>query len=73
MVLFIINGEFWKQACTLGNPKLVKLILKHMEDKFGKEGVLGVLNQEDDDLNTPLLVCVESGSYESAKVKKMQQ
>ena len=56
----------------MGNPKLVKLILKHMEDKFGTEGLLDFLNHEDDDQNTPLLVCVESGSYESAKVKMLK-
>ena len=61
------------QSCTLGNPKLVQLILKHMEVKFGKEGVLDFLNHEDDDLNTPLLVCVESGSYESAKVEILKR
>ena len=44
-----------------------------MEDKFGIKGVLDFLNHEDDDQNTPLLVCVESGSYESAKVSEMEQ
>ena len=44
-----------------------------MEDKFGSEGVLDFLNHEDDDQNTPLLVCVESGSYESAKVEKINE
>jgi ankyrin repeat protein len=48
----------------------VKLIIKTMEDKFGHEGVLDILAQEDDDMNTPLFICVESGSYESAKVQR---
>ena len=56
------------QACTLGNPKLVNFLLKHMEHKYGGEGVTNLLSHEDDDQNTPLHVCVESGSYESAKV-----
>ena len=60
--------DFLNQACTLGNPKLVKFLLKHMEDKYGGEGVTNLLSHEDDDQNTPLHVCVESGSYESAKV-----
>ena len=58
------------QACTLDTPILVKLIIKTMEDKFGHDGVLDILAQEDDDMNTPLFICVESGSYESAKVQK---
>ena len=58
------------QACTLDTPILVKLIIKTMEDKFGHDGVLDILAQEDDDMNTPLFICVESGSYESAKVHR---
>ena len=48
----------------------MKLIIKTMEDKFGHDGVLDILAQEDDDMNTPLFICVESGSYESAKVQR---
>ena len=55
------------QACTLDSPQLVKFIIKTMEDKFGQQGVLDLLAQEDDDGNTPLFICVESGSYESAR------
>ena len=56
------------QACTLDTPILVKLIIKTVEDKFGHHGVLDILAQEDDDMNTPLFISVESGSYASAKV-----
>ena len=45
------------QACTLDTPILAKLIIKTMEDKFGHDGVLDILAQEDDDMNTPLFIC----------------
>ena len=53
----------------MGTPELVQIIIKNMEDKFGHDGVLAILAQEDDDMNTPLLISVESGSFEIAKVR----
>ena len=52
----------------MATPDFVNLIIKSVEDKHGQEGVLEILDQEDDDMNTPLMISVESGSYESAKV-----
>ena len=56
------------KACTLGEPMLVKMIIKEMEEKFGKTGLVDILQHEDDESSTPLLVAVESGSHESTKV-----
>ena len=47
---------------------LVKMIIKEMEEKFGKTGLVDILQHEDDESSTPLLVAVESGSHESTKV-----
>ena len=56
------------KACTLGEPMLVKMIIKEMEEKFGKTGLVDILQHEGDESSTPLLVAVESGSHESTKV-----
>ena len=56
------------KACTLGEARLVQMIIKEMEEKFGKAGLLDILQYEDDESSTALLVAVESGSHESTKV-----
>ena len=61
------------KACTLGEPMLVKMIIKEMEEKFGKTRLVEILQHEDDESSTPLLVAVESGSHESTKVLVFQR
>ena len=44
-------------------------LLKSVEDKLGEVGVTQMLEMEDTDKNTALMISVESGSGDSAKVK----
>ena len=58
------------KACTLGNPRLVRLLVKEAEGGRLPGGLATLLHTTDDTGNSPLLVCVESGSRESAQVRR---
>ena len=59
------------KACTLSSSDIVSLLIKSVEDNHGDKSLLGFLDMEDSEKNTPLMISIESGNYCSAKVAKL--
>ena len=57
------------KASSLDSTEILILLLKTVEEKYGESGVESLIKMVDTDDNTAMMIAVQSGSADVAKVK----